>query len=62
MILEAPNKAARRLVLTAMKKSRGQIRCVPALSNDEKAKKHMLNREAKRLGLHVIDAADLVEV
>ncbi len=62
LILEAPSKAARRLLLAAMKKSKGTIRGVPALSPEEKTKKHLIYREAKRLGLQVQDSADIMDI
>ena len=62
LIIEAPSKAARRLLLAAMKKSRGIIRCVPALTPEEKNKKHHVYKEAKHYGMEIHDAADIMDV
>lgn len=48
--------------MVAMRHSKGRIKCVPALTQEEKQLKTILYKEAKVLGLQVVDRADIVQV
>lgn len=46
--------------MLAMRESRGKIRCVPALTPEERNLKSAIYREAKRLHIQVKDKVDIM--
>ena len=61
-MIEAPNKASRRLLLLAVNNARGNIRCSPFLNQLERDNKQLVYKNRDKLQLHVEDWGDMVAI
>ena len=62
LVIDAPSKAVRRRLIAAIKKSRGNIRCNPCLTDLERDNKSQVYRVATRENLKVEDVGDMMTV
>ncbi len=62
LVLEAPSKATRRLLMAAIKGLGGREQVVAHLTPQEKACKTIVYRHAQQLGLRVRNKGDICEV
>lgn len=58
MIIEAPNKAARRSLLSAIKRLRNKVKASPFLTPTEKANKELMYKQIRGINVHVEDQGD----